>query len=433
MNEGGNRLADGAGGSSLSPGPDPSQVRNMTDPGDATTRNYRYQHAYGVMIMVAAKRALRPYMAIWCEHHEDILAQRHDEVFDGYQIKTARPEGGPWKLTDGELIKSIGRFIDLVAEFGSAIGDLFFVSNKEFDRVTPQSKDARKRGRCPGLFLDHVKACSRREEIVAPFDSAFDELQATCGCSAEELLAVLHRLDLILGPSRSEFDAALSNEHLAKLQKCRALNAAALNAFRDDLVALVYRASSLQVTDPIRHLRSVVRPCDGDPALAAKKIIIDEALEYEDVVGGVGFRFPGEPQLALGKSLSADVLKQKFVAGGLSEEIDYMNDRARAAEYNLLEDVARRPEAFPGLLRQIEQRVHGELSEAYLRARQHPVPYGAAMLIDSQNRLRRLAAEEAGQVGGHSYDCLIGVAGLLTSECRIWWSPRFPLDTANEA
>lgn len=97
-------------------GADPSETRNSTDPGDATSRNFRYQHAYGVMLLVSAMRGLRPYAAIWCEQHEDFLAQRQDGSFDGYQIKTSRPELGAWTLKDGELTKSIGRFVDLVAE-----------------------------------------------------------------------------------------------------------------------------------------------------------------------------------------------------------------------------------------------------------------------------------------------------------------------------
>lgn len=407
---------------------DPTRRRNTTDPGDATSRNYRYQHAYGIIIMVAADRGVRPYVAIWCEHHEDFLAQRSDDVFDGYQIKTSRPESGAWKLTDGELTKSIGRFLDLVEAFGDKIGDLFFVSNKDFDRVTPESKNERQRGRCPGLFLEHVKSCSARSEIAAPFDSAFDELQATCGCSPEQLIAVLHRMDLVVGPSRGEFDATISNEHLPQLDDCRSLTPDQLNAFRDDLVALIHRASSLQVTDPIRHLRPLVAPRDGDPALAAKKIVIADALRYDGGSATPDFRYPGDPKLDLGAGLKSDVLEQKFDAAGLKEDIEYISERARAAEYNLLEDVMRRPERFPALLRQIEQRVHGELSEAYLRARQQTAPFGPAMLIDAQDRLRRVAADDAAIIGGHSYDCLVGVAGLLTGECRVWWSPRFPLN-----
>lgn len=408
---------------------DPKVVRDLSDPGDATVQNFRYQHAFGVMLMVAAKRGVRPYVAIWCEHHEDLLAERQDEVFDAYQIKTSRPERGAWRLTDGELTKSIGRFIDLVAEFGERIGELHFVSNTEFEEVTPGSKDDKKRSRCPRLFLQHIRGCTNRSEVKAPFDGAFDELQATCGCEPEELLAVLHRMNLIQGPSRREFDAALAHEHLAQLGECRALTADQLDAFRDDLVAIVYRASSLHVTDPIRHLRPMIEAEEMDPVLAAKRVAIDEALVYRSPsTAAPTFRFPGRPTLELGARTSHSVLDQKFTAAGLEDDLDYMRERVRAAEFNLLEDVARRPEAFPDLLLQIEQRVHGELAEAHLRARQKPAPYGPSMLIDAQDRLRRIAHDQSDDVGHHSYDCLVGVAGLLTSECRVWWGPRFPID-----
>lgn len=414
-------------------GADPTLIRNLTDPGDATSRNYRYQHAYGVAILVAAKRGQRPYVAIWCEQHEDFLAERHDGMFDGFQIKTARPENGPWKLTDAEFSKSVGRFIDLVTEFDDRIAELFFVSNKDFDQVTPISQDARRRGRCPGLFLDHAKGCGTRADIGAPFDHAFDELQASCGCSPEQLMAVLHRMDLIRGPSRGEFDAALAHEHLSQLDDCRDLTADQLDEFRDNLVARVHRASSLQVTDPIRHLRALVRPQDGDPALAAKRVVVAEAILYRaEAPPAPGFRYPGPPTLQLGAGVKSGLLEQKLVQGGLEDQVGYMNDRALAAEYSLLEDVARRPESFPELLRQIEQKVHGELCEAHLRARLLSAPYGPAMLIDAQERLRRLATDDPKAVGGHAYDCLVGVAGLLTSDCRVWWSPRFPVnETAN--
>jgi hypothetical protein len=121
------------------------------------------------------------------------------------------------------------------------------------------------------------------------------------------------------------------------------------------------------------------------------------------------------------------MLQQKLVAGGLEPEFDYMKTRALAAEYNLLEDVNRRPEVYPALLRQIEERVLGELSEAHLRARQKPEPYGPAMMVDVQERLQRLAKDHGSEVGHQPYECLVGVAGLLTGECRAWWSPRFPV------
>src|ERR1700694_353 len=139
--------------------PSPVEAFDSTDPGDATQRNFRYQHAYGVILLVSGKLGLRPYTAIWCEQHEDYLAERNDAKFDAYQIKTSRPESGAWKLNDRELIKTIGRFAELVGEFEDSIADLFFVSNKDCETVGPDNSDDRLRSLCPQLFLEHVRSC----------------------------------------------------------------------------------------------------------------------------------------------------------------------------------------------------------------------------------------------------------------------------------
>lgn len=408
-------------------GADPAMVRNAIDRGDATGRDYRYQHGYGVVLLVAARCGRKPYVAIWCEHHEDLLAQRYDGRYDGYQIKTSRPEGGAWKLTDEELVKSIGRFVDLVTAFGDKIGYLYFVSNTEWDEVTPESKDERKRGRCPRLFLDHIRGCVSPTDIAEPFADAFRDLQARCSCDSGPLFDVLKRVDLMLGPARREMEASLAHEHLPQLNECLSLGPAQLDAVRDDLIALVHRASSLQVTDPFRHLRAFIDPTEPDPVLLAKRIVVaDIDFGPRTSVRVPDFDFPGEPSIELGAGGAGSVLDQKLEKAGLGDEIDYMRRRARAAEYNLMKDVHRRPDAYPKILVQIEERVHGEATEAHLRARQESPPYGRAMLTDVQERLKRLAETDAAAVGHHGYDCLVGVAGLLTDACRIWWGPRFP-------
>jgi hypothetical protein len=300
----------------------PTEVRS-DDPGDATARNFRYQHAYGVVLLVAAKCGESPYAAIWCEHHEDFLAERHDNRFDGYQIKTSRPELGPWTLKHAELAGSIGRFVDLVDEFGDRIGKLFFVSNKECDTVTSGSSDDRRRSRCPKLFLEHLRACQSATQIEDPFRSTFEELQAECGCQPEALLSVLHRMDIILGPSRSDFDAVLSHEHLPRVDGCKSLTPQQLDGFRDDLMAAIHRASSLQVTDPIRHLRPLIDGNGLDPVLAAKRLAVETTLKYApSAPPPAAFQFPGQPILTLGASRQSTVLEEKLKRGGLAEECE---------------------------------------------------------------------------------------------------------------
>jgi hypothetical protein len=437
MDQNSNRSAKGRKGGDRQPATpllplSPVNVRS-SDPGDATARNFRYQHAYGAMLLIAAKCGDFPYVAIWCEHHEDFLAERQDKRFDGYQIKTSRPELGPWTLKHPDLVGSIGRFVDLVDEFGDRIGNLYFVSNKECDSVTAQSNDDRRRSRCPQLFLEHLRSCASAAQIRYPFQTTFAEIQAECGCQPAALLSVLHRVDIILGPSRNDFDAVLSHEHLPRVDECKSLTSAQLDACRDDLMAAIHRASSLQVTDAIRHLRALIDGQGPEPALVAKRLDVQGTTIYiPDTASPPSFQFQGSPTLVLGASRPSAVLEEKLKRGGLADEVDYMRERERAAEYNLIADATRRPDQYPALLRQVEQMVLGECDEAHLRARQQASPYGPSMLIEVQDRLRNLARDQSDRIGQHSYECLIGVAGLLTSECRVWWSPRFAIASGDD-
>src|SRR5207253_5418905 len=125
---------------------------------------------------------------------------------------------------------------------------------------------------------------------------------------------------------------------------------------------------------------------DVDPRLAAKRLPVDRLAVYAAESNGPKmFQFIGESLIELGRSRSPSILRQKLAAGGLEEQIDYMAERERSAERHLLEDVARRPERYPELVKQIEQVVLGECREAHLRARKKPSPYGPSMMIDVQD------------------------------------------------
>ena len=408
-------------------GIDPLLVRNASDPGDETARNYRYQYAYGVMLMAAAKRGERSYAALWCEHHEDLLLQRLDGSMDPYQIKTSRPENGSWRMVDAELVKSIGRFSDHIDIFGARINKCYFVSNTDFDCPTEDCHDQIRIGRSPKRFLQHIRTCKTKTNIVHPFKSVFDHITSATGCDQDQLFLILNNMEIVLGPSRTEFDASLSHEHLGRIDCYSKFSPEQLDQIRDTLIAVIHRASSLHVTDPIRHFRSLLDGTSDDPTVMAKYLVIEKVFSELKSDHSQLFQFPGDPGLALNATEKPNVLEKKLSAAGLDEEIEYMRERARAAQYHLLEMATRQPDSFSAKLKQIEERVHGVAIEANLRARSNPVPYGTQMLIEVQDRLQHLATNVPAAVAFQEYDCLLGVAALLTDECRIWWGPRFEI------
>ena len=399
------------------------------DPGDETERNYRYQHQYGAALLVGVRRGTFSYISLYCEHHEDFLGERLDGRFDGWQIKTAKPEGGAWKLTSPALVKSIGRFIELLQAHPVEVGDFNFVSNSAIDHVTLASKDDARRARCPGLMLQHISQCSTAGDIQEPFKKAFDTLGAELGATAEQLFDVLGRLAFVKGPSREEFDAALAHEHLGKLGECAHLTAAELDTLRDELVGKFHRAASLHVTDPDRHLLDRLSGRNSDPTIVAKRIVCAEVSLAPPATPSRAFAYVGKPAINPGGQRPAGVLEQKLARGGLVDMVEYMKSREQAAEYQFLEDQAKNPATAGRQLRQVEEAVHGECLEAYMAAKgAAQQPFGPTMFTDVSARLRRLESDRKQLLGGSPYEVLMGTAALLTSECRLWWSDRFRLE-----
>lgn len=90
-------------------------------------------------------------------------------------------------------------------------------------------------------------------------------------------------------------------------------------------------------------------------------------------------------------------------------------------------EILRKPDKSEALIRRLQEVVGSECSEAHLRARVAGSPYGPRMMIDLQDRLKKIAKEEPTRVAHQSYDCLLGMVGLLTSACRVWWCPEFSI------
>lgn len=398
------------------------------DPGDETERNFRYQHQYGVVLLAAVRRGTLNYIALYCEHHEDFLAERPDGLFDGYQIKTSRPENGAWTLTSVALTKSIGRFIDLMTAFPGQIGKFAFVSNSDVDTVTPASTDDRRRGRCPGLMLDHVKSCSDADAMQPPFRNTFDALAAELGVEKAQLFEVLRRLETVKGPSREDFDASLAQEHIGGLTECADLAPAPLRELCNNLVAEFHRAASLYVVDPDRHLAKISSGTTDDPVITAKRIVIADVALVPPSRTSHSFRYQGPPTISLGQPRPQRILEQKLVRGGVGALVDYMKAREQAAEYHFLEEQAKDPVAAARQLRQVEEAVHGECLESYMARHTPGAPFGQAMFNDVSTRLRSLETQRKELLGGAPYEVLMGTAALLTDDCRVWWSDRFQID-----
>lgn len=403
----------------------PIDKRDRNDPGDEVLRKFRYQFAYGVILLVGAATGSLDYQAIWCEQYEDFLAEMKDGNFDAYQVKTKEPEIGRWELNDEALWKSISRFVNLNRKYPGKIHRFRFVSNANYS----DSSAADRNHLSPLKLSAAVRGVKSWDELAGGAKKGFEILKAKIGCTPEDLFVVLERLDWVSGPTDRAFEDELAQSHLPKLAECSNLGPSVLARVRDALIASVQEASSLFTDDPARHWVALNDHLQNDPLLLAKRITVQDVTLIARGARGVGFGYlPMLASLQLGSaSERMDTLQKKMVHGGLAHHYEMMRRRSLSAEQVLI-DLATRPEDGREILSQLENVVFGECDDARLHVSPHTEPFGTSMLIDVQDRLKRLVQAEPERVLHQHYDLLVGMAGLLTSECKVWWSEPFQIE-----
>lgn len=408
--------------------PSPIAQLPVHDYGAETLRNYRYQSAYAVVLLVAAAAEKKKYSALWCEQEDDILAQIAENSFDSYQVKTRKPELGEWCLTDEPLISAIKVFLRLDAKFPGCIQNCHFVSNAE----CLESDAANKTHLCPKRLAAGAKAKSAHSELTGAESMGFEALLAKIDTipkpTSEALFGVLQRLIFVKSPSRESFVAELAQNHLRELEWCR-LPQPRLEPLVWALIEMVDRASSLSSQDSSRHLAR--HPGDGqsDPQLAAKRITVEDFILRSRELANPAFRYLPSLTTSPLAQTSKDLKRfnQKLERGGLRDYAHSLRNQTLSAEATFLDLATRGPEGQAELT-QIENVVKAECDAAHLRAAQGGAPFGQRMLIDVQDRLQRVAKEEAGKVSRQPYEALMGMAGVLTESCPVWWSEKFDLE-----
>jgi len=413
---------------------DPILAEYVTDRGDETQRNFMYQHSYGAMLLIAGAASLKPFTSIWCEHLEDILAQHTNGSFEAYQVKTRQPELGAWVNNSDEIKKSLKRFVALHIKFGRRIIKFNFVSNTNcFDCGDDVKIETLKTS--PAKFLKAVQSAQSPEALVEPFRSVFKGLEIFAECTSKELFQTLQRTYFIKSPPRESIDTEIVAKFIPEIPSCKSLPVSSLNSIRDEIIQAVYYASSMKIDDPYKYLYNSSDE-QIDPRVMGKRVSVEKVTEVISSFKEIIFRY--QPLdltlLPTAGQKTYDVLTQKLLNAKLSDHIQTMKRRTLSAESRLFEMGTVAPEDFESKISQLESVVQAECDEASLDARfpsqesAENMDYGPLMLKTTMERLKLVAELQSATVYSEPFESLVGIAGLLTENCSVWWSKKFVLD-----
>lgn len=407
----------------------PTQSFDNSDPGDLVQEKFRYQHAYTVILLCMAISKSKNITSVWCEQEEDILCGHDDETYSYYQIKTRKSELGYWTLSDTALISSIGRFVSHESKYGLNAKEYVFVSNCNF-RESKKSKKDSEIANSPIDFFKTIHNSIFIEDIVGEFKVKLKKLSEDIRCDISALYKVIKKTQLVVGPPEFSIDNELTSGYLSRIDELDNLPVKDIHKIRDELVYLVFKSSSYHNDIPDLFAASIINGEADSLRVNAKLITIDGFLDVITSNRKIPFTyFSGSSTLQLGQgSNNLKILRKKFEKGGLTSQSLDIERKALSAEQQLLEMVAKDPHGVSESLDKIENDVISICSEAILEYQgDNGSINGIKSYRDVRNKFKKLEENN----GSHLFDTCefnIGVTGLLTGECKIWWSDIFDLE-----
>ena len=403
------------------------------DPGDETQKRFRYQAAYAAIQSLSLLEGSE-ICSIYCEHHEDILVKRQDKTFVGIQVKTRANGKEPFKANDEEIKKSIKRFYEHDCRFSNSFLRYVLVANCGFWHD-------KKNGTNLQYILKLAEANTDLKNIDKTLKSFISKLYIFLNenkslTNEDEYLTLINflkKVTLHQSPGLDDIEASLFSK-LTKISNIEDLRVDQVNRITKSLIDKCLNAASLVCDSPKEGYFSILANPDEEktnliiqPKQITKEIILALIKEVENDQS----LLCGWNQIALSEMPKGmKKLDLKMAMGGISpSNIELAKDHKTSVETQLLTWFHKYGEKKADKQYQhIKTLVRNQCQEAHDLTSINDECFGKQMLIKTRERLCLVHNQESSSLFGLRYEHLLGIAGMLTEECKIWWSAEFDID-----
>lgn len=414
----------------------PDQVNELAttpaDRGDETQERFRYQWAIGVWLLAQSLTGARVFRALWCEHHEDYLLELLTGRYIAVQVKTDSRENVHWRWSDDALVNSVARFCAFEKIHGATIDSYEFISN-----AAPYVPAASaKRNSLTASPVRLIQCCSRastHSEVEEPYKTALTGLVGRTGGDTTVLFQVLRKLKFLQGPVLRGYDDTLAAAIVPNLPGCAELTTVLCCRLRDELIGLVQGACRLRLDGmdgAVAYLAANGRP---DAALRGKCITPESAAELIPRVRQPTFRFVDSgTRIDIGAAVGrVEVLNRKMRSAYLVSQFEPLRMRMDSADQRLMARALLEPDGFDDIANQLVSTVLVECKDIEAMAFDHvdEKTRGLAIYRQILQRMESLAKDEPERVCREPKDTLMGIAGMLSGECKFAWGTPLEEET----
>ena len=409
----------------------PAEDLDKRDPGDDVGLRFKYQYCYAAINATLLVTNEEQVSAIICENHEDVLVERPCGTFLAVQVKTRDLSQPPFQANDAQVLKSLERFCRLDGRFPGSFECFEFVTNHAFWEKDDNAKNLplilaklRKRG-----HVKHLRADNPIRQLV-------NALIDTTGLDKDKIANALLKVKV---SSRQGTLQSIFQDLLAAVSECPGLSQqpyVVVAQIAKALQTLTADASAKRLDGPVSEryaAGSDIETVVNDQLLAGKRVdraavlkIIKEHVEVEQTFETLNISGLVPPdELPFG----TERMVLKMARGAIETvRIQNMQDLVHAFNAMYMRWVrSYGPEVAGQRYEDLLARVNFDCVEAQVAVQEVGKPYGPAMYESLFGRLRVRCQEESESLYGCKPEHLLGAAGVLTENCKAWWSAGFDL------
>jgi hypothetical protein len=406
----------------------PDKEMDTDDPGDKTQNRFRFQAAYAAQLATLLLKQDAPLDSIYCEQFEDILVKRKDGKYIGVQVKTREKSLGPFRFGDDEIMHTLKRFIKLEMRFPKLFMQYIISANCGFFAA----QNSNSISTCLNVLKKHKgsKACFSELD----FSAKVKKLSRLTNCSEKIVLSTLNKVDLVIWADLDNYETILAND-IGVITGTQYQPAETLNKMAKNLIAITYRAATSSIPNTLTfpsYYALLENPQQAlkNNILEGKKITKSVVeICFSECQNSTITLQSVKPRKIPISPVGTEIMGLKLISGGIDfSNIDLMKTLNWSSQNLFIQWLFRRgrteAERHADHLSII---VKSDCLEVQSVVKRMDQLYGEDMLQGVRKKLDETYERIKNQYNEINRLHLLGIAGILTEDCDVWWSERFPI------
>jgi hypothetical protein len=404
----------------------PASTSPVEDVGADTQRRFRHQACYAAVLSLGLLDG-GPIVELFCEHHDDVILRLASGTFKALQFKTRMIGGVPFRANESTIIAALYKFASLEVQFPGQFAAYVLGSNVGFWHEHKNGNNLEYlldclRNGSDGTATALINKISKKKPTIAPVN----------------VLTVLRKVELLNTPGLNDAEMKLRDQ-LAQISEFRNRRYEELVVASEALLSKILAASSLAAIGALPEY--LLLSSDSSQVVKDENVIRSKRITREIVSGALNGALLPTTLLRTYQQVSIDDLptsmnkmEVKMVVGGLTlAEIEYLKDVKYSTETLLQEWLYKYgKERAQRYYEHLRVMVQGECLIARQSSHQEDVQYASKMLSELQRLLKERRETQSGDTPALRREHLLGMAGILTEDCTVWWSEVFEIPAGRQ-